>query len=162
MNLSNVSIYIKNLLDQSPEVVLKKLRELIDNIEDYQKKEKEVEDIQTLLRVLHTYENKYLILIEKYLVINDEELYKKSNGVQELLFILSLLIVQLTELINRENLETRTKNSTIFTTKRQLFEKLENFKSERITYISILKTINLQLEERNLKEKLELFKIKNN
>ncbi len=158
MDLIYIKNYVCNLFDEKPDYVVKRLRDLVDKIDKYREKEVEFEDTQILLRrVLSSYEKRYLLLVTEFEVLDSISLTKKIDTVQEILSNLSVLITQLIN-ITSSDFSSSHRNSQFHEIKKPLYEKLENFKSEKITWVSILKTLNLQLEEKVVQSKIQLHK----
>ena len=154
MNLTYVENYLINILDGSSEYIQIKLRELIDTIKDYREKEGEVEHVNTVLKIVDTYALRYLMLAEDFPTIDERNLIKRADKVQEILCVLGILETYLMGVTNRETV------GDLHRVMRQLHTKREHYNKEKIIWMSTLKNINIRTEDIIVSKKIELSKEK--
>ena len=120
---------------------------LIEEIEAYQKTENSFTDIARIMRVINEYNVTYLTLVEAYEAFpkNDIKLLpKRAEKVREILCILSSLhtyLVLSTSSITDATYEM--KNLRIY--KENLNEKKEHFKSEKILWSTMLRSLTQEM-----------------
>lgn len=144
MNLNYVKEYLEarkeNLTQEDVEV-------LLNEIKAYQDTEKAFQDISKIMRVVNEYNLTFLTLIEAYEAYpkNDIKLLpKRAEKVREILCILSSLHTYLT-------LSIATVKSTTYDMKNirtymsDLADKKEHFKTEKMTWMTILKSLTQEM-----------------
>lgn len=120
---------------------------LIEEIEAYQKTENSFNDIAKIMRVVNDYNLSFLTLVEAYEAFpkNDiKSLPKRAEKVREILCILSSLhtyLVLSTSSITDATYEM--KNLRIY--KENLNEKKEHFKSEKILWSTMLRSLTQEM-----------------
>lgn len=120
---------------------------LIEEIEAYQKTENSFDDIARIMTVINEYNISFLSLVEAYEAYpnNDIKLLpKRAEKVREILCVLSSLhtylvlsVSSLTEAVYE------MKNIRVY--KASLEEKREHFKSEKVTWATILRSLTQEM-----------------
>ena len=145
MNLNYVRDYLKSKKDNiKPEDV----EVLIKEIEAYQGTENTLTDVSRVMRVINEYNMSFLTEVEEYEVIpkdNIKDLPKRMEKARGILCTLSALHTYLT-------LSMATIRDSMYDTKNirgyisDLNDKKEHFKSEKMTWVTILKSLTQEAE----------------
>ena len=144
MNLNYVKEYLEarkeNLTQEDVEV-------LLNEIKAYQDTEKAFKDISKIMRVVNEYNLTFLTLIEAYEAYpkNDIKLLpKRSEKVREILCVLSSLHTYLT--LSIASVKSTTYDmKNIRTYMSDLADKKEHFKTEKMTWMTILKSLTQEM-----------------
>ncbi len=144
MNLN----YVKEYLDSRKDNITKEdIENLLNEIESYQNTEKQFNDISKIMRVVNEYNLSFLTLVENYEALpkNDiKKLPERTEKVREILCILSSLHTYLVLSINTVKDATyNMKNIRSYMS--ELAEKKEHFKSEKMTWATILRSLTQQM-----------------
>lgn len=120
---------------------------LIEEIEAYQKTENSFDDIARIMTVINEYNISFLSLVEAYEAFpkNDIKLLpKRAEKVREILCILSSLHTYLVLSVSSlTDTVYEMKNLRIYKT--SLEEKREHFKSEKVTWATILRSLTQEM-----------------
>ena len=144
MNLT----YVKNYLEARKEnITVQDIDTLIKEIEAYQKTESNFTDIAKIMRTVNEYNLTFITLVEEYQALpnNDIKLLpKKTNKVREILTILSAIHTYLMLSISTiKDSSYELKGIQIYL--RELGEKKEHFKSEKVTWATILRSLSQEM-----------------
>lgn len=144
MNLN----YVKNYLEIRKDTISKKdIDTLIDEIETYQSTENSFLDITRIMGVINEYNLTFLTLVESFEAFpkNDiKALPKKAEKVREILCILSSLHTYL--VLSLSSIKENSYELTgIRTYMLELADKKEHFKSEKITWATILRSLTQEM-----------------
>ena len=145
MNLS----YVKEFLKEKRETLTSDdVSMLISKIEAYQGTENSLMDISRVMRVINEYNVSFLTEIKEYEVLpknNIKFLPARMEKVRGILCTLSLLHTYLIlSLANIKDSTYDTKNIRGYLS--DLGEKKEHYKSEKMTWVSILKSLTQEME----------------
>ena len=144
MNLN----YIKEYLDVRKEVITTvDIENLIKEIEDYQKTENTFTDIAKIMRVVNEYNLTFLTLVEAYEAYPKGDiklLPARTEKVREILCILSSLHTYLVLSLNMVK-ESTYNMKGIRNYMSELGEKKEHFKSEKVTWATILRSLTQEM-----------------
>ena len=144
MNLN----YIKEYLEARKETIsVQDIDTLIEEIDAYQGTEQTFTDISKVMRVVNEYNLSFLTLVEAYEAYpkNDiKELPKRAEKVREILCILSSLHTYLVLSLNMIK-ESTYNMKNIRTYMSELGEKKEHFKSEKMTWATILRSLTQEM-----------------
>lgn len=144
MNLNYVKEYLEarkeNLTQEDVEV-------LLNEIKAYQDTEKAFRDISKIMRVVNEYNLTFLTLIEAYEAYpkNDIKLLpKRAEKVREILCVLSSLHTYLA--LSIASVKSTTYDmKNIRTYMSDLADKKEHFKTEKMTWMTILKSLTQEM-----------------
>ena len=144
MNLT----YVKNYLEARKEnIAPQDIDTLIKEIEAYQKTENNFTDIAKIMRTVNEYNLTFITLVEEYQALpnnNIKLLPKRTDKVREILTILSALHTYLVLSINTvKEGSYELKGVQIYM--RELTEKKEHFKSEKVTWATILRSLSQEM-----------------
>ena len=120
---------------------------LIEEIENYQKTESSFTDIAKIMRVINEYNVTYLTLVEAYEACpkNDIKLLpKRTEKVREILCTLSALHTYLVLSISSLT-DTTYEMKNLRSYKATLEEKKEHFKSEKILWSTMLRSLTQEM-----------------
>lgn len=156
VTLNYIEQYLVNLLDQPDSCIIKRIKDLVKSIREQKEKEQISQNISSILRTVEVYKNRYLALIDNFMVIEENGLYKKADKVQEILAILSILDTYLTDVTNTKDDDGVNHRNSIYTTMKQLHNKREYFHKEKIYWVSILKNLNIRIEDNVIHKKIKL------
>lgn len=144
MNLN----YIKEYLDVRKEAITKEdVEALIKEIEDYQTTEGTFTDIAKIMRVVNEYNLTFLTLVEAYEAYPKGDiklLPKRAEKVREILCVLSSLHTYLVLSLNMVK-ESTYNMKGIRNYMAELGEKKEHFKSEKVTWATILRSLTQEM-----------------
>jgi hypothetical protein len=140
--------YVKNYLEARKEnITAQDIDTLIKEIEAYQKTESNFTDIAKIMRTVNEYNLTFITLVEEYQALpnNDIKLLpKKTNKVREILTILSAIHTYLMLSISTiKDSSYELKGIQIYL--RELGEKKEHFKSEKVTWATILRSLSQEM-----------------
>lgn len=144
MNLT----YVKNYLEARKEnITAQDIDILIKEIEAYQKTESNFTDIAKIMRTVNEYNLTFITLVEEYQALPSDDiklLPKKTNKVREILTILSALHTYLAlSLSTIKDSSYELKGVQVYL--RELGEKKEHFKSEKVTWATILRSLSQEM-----------------
>ena len=144
MNLT----YVKNYLEVRKEnITSQDIDTLIKEIEAYQKTESNFTDIAKIMRTVNEYNLTFITLVEEYQALPSDDiklLPKKTNKVREILTILSALHTYLAlSLSTIKDSSYELKGVQVYL--RELGEKKEHFKSEKVTWATILRSLSQEM-----------------
>ena len=144
MNLN----YIKEYLDIRKETITKEdVEALIQEIEAYQKTENSFTDIARIMRVVNEYNVTFLTLVEAYEAYPKGDiklLPKRAEKAREILCVLSSLHTYLVLSLNMVK-ESTYNMKGIRSYMSELGEKKEHFKSEKVTWATILRSLTQEM-----------------
>ena len=144
MNLS----YIKEYLEVRKETITKEdVESLIKEIEDYQATEGTFTDIAKIMRVVNEYNLTFLTLVEAYEAYPKGDiklLPKRAEKAREILCVLSSLHTYLVLSLNMVK-ESTYNMKGIRSYMSELGEKKEHFKSEKVTWATILRSLTQEM-----------------
>ena len=144
MNLSYVKSYLQ---DKKDTITTKDVEDLITEISVYQGTESSFTDISKIMRTIHDYDLSFLSLVKEYesLKTNDIKLLPtRCEKVREILCTLSALhtyLVLTCAKITESNFNMKNLRSYIT----DLNTKKEHFKSEKMTWATILKSLTQEM-----------------
>lgn len=155
MNLT----YVKNYLETKKETITPEdVQVLIDEINAFQGNENKLLDIASIMRTVSDYSISYITQIQEYEALpkNDIKLLpKRAEVVRGILCTLSLLHTYL--VISRNNISESTFNmKNLRTYLTDLDNKKEHYKSEKMTWGSILRSITQELAFTTEMRKLDI------
>ena len=144
MNLT----YVKNYLEaRKGNITAQDIDTLIKEIEAYQKTESNFTDIAKIMRTVNEYNLTFITLVEEYQALPSDDiklLPKKTNKVREILTILSALHTYLAlSLSTIKDSSYELKGVQVYL--RELGEKKEHFKSEKVTWATILRSLSQEM-----------------
>lgn len=144
MNLT----YVKNYLEARKEnITAQDIDILIKEIEAYQKTESNFTDIAKIMRTVNEYNLTFITLVEEYQALPSDDiklLPKKANKVREILTILSALHTYLAlSLSTIKDSSYELKGVQVYL--RELGDKKEHFKSEKVTWATILRSLSQEM-----------------
>lgn len=144
MNLT----YVKNYLEARKDTITAQdIDTLIKEIEAYQKTESNFTDIAKIMRTVNEYNLTFITLVEEYQALpsNDIKLLpKRTNKVREILTVLSALHTYLAlslSTIKEGSYDLRGVQVYL----RELGDKKEHFKSEKVTWATILRSLSQEM-----------------
>ena len=144
MNLN----YIKEYLEVRKESITKEdIEVLLQEINAYQETEGSFTDIARIMRVVTEYNISFLTLVEAYEAYPKGDiklLPKRAEKVREILCVLSSLHTYLVLSLNMVK-ESTYNMKGIRTYMSELSEKKEHFKSEKITWATILRSLTQEM-----------------
>ena len=144
MNLT----YVKNYLEAKKDNIKKEdIEELINEINAYQGTEDKLLDIASIMRTVSEYSVTFINQIQEYEAFkkNDIKLLpKRAEKVREILCTLTLLHTYL--VISKSNISESSFNmKNLRTYMDELNSKIEHYKSEKMTWGAILRSITQEL-----------------
>lgn len=144
MNLT----YIKNYLEsRKNEIKVQDINNLIEEIEAYQKTESNFTNIAKVMRTVNEYNLTFITLVEEYQALPRDDikfLLKRTDKVREILTILSALHTYLMLSISTiKDSSYDLKGVQVYM--RELGEKKEHFKSEKVTWATILRSFSQEM-----------------
>ena len=144
MNLN----YIKEYLDARKETISQEdVENLIKEINAYQETESSFTDIARIMRVVNEYNVTFLTLVEAYEAYPKGDiklLPKRAEKAREILCVLSSLHTYLVLSLNMVK-ESTYNMKGIRTYMSELGEKKEHFKSEKVTWATILRSLTQEM-----------------
>ena len=144
MNLN----YIKEYLEVRKETITKAdIEALIQEISAYQNTEDSFSDIAHIMRVVNEYNISFLTLVESYEAYPKDDiklLPNRAEKVREILCILSSLHTYLVLSLNMVK-ESTYNMKGIRNYMSELGEKKEHFKSEKMTWAAILRSLTQEM-----------------
>ena len=144
MNLN----YIKEYLEVRKESLTKEdVEHLIKEISDYQATEETFTDIARIMRVVNEYNLTFLTLVEAYEAFPKGDiklLPKRAEKAREILCVLSSLHTYLVLSLNMIK-ESTYNMKGIRSYMSELGEKKEHFKSEKMTWATILRSLTQEM-----------------
>lgn len=118
----------------------KVLKEISDDIRDYNDENKRKADLHSTFRIIEEYDTLFRTEINKFLGMKQELHYDRIYQIQEILSICSLLLSYLNTQLKKYNTEaTETRGSTAKAL-RQLVEARDHYKGEKMSWGGILKS----------------------
>lgn len=144
MNLT----YVKNYLEsRKNEIKVQDINNLIEEIEAYQKTESNFTNIAKVMRTVNEYNLTFITLVEEYQALPRDDikfLLKRADKVREILTILSALHTYLMlSLSTIKDSSYDLKGVQVYM--RELGEKKEHFKSEKVTWATILRSFSQEM-----------------
>lgn len=141
MNLT----YVKNFLrERRNHITPEDIDQLITEIGSYQGTESTFTDISKVMRVINEYNLSFLTQVEEYEAIPKDLLLKRVEKAREVLVTLSSLHTYL--ILSLANIKESTFNmKNIRTYMSELSEKKEHFKSEKMSWVTILKSLTQEM-----------------
>ena len=144
MNLN----YIKEYLEVRKESITQgDIEALIEEIEAYQSTEGTFNDIVKIMKIVNEYNLTFLTLVEAYEAYPKGDiklLPKRAEKVREILCVLSSLHTYLVLSVNMVK-ESTYNMKGIRTYMTELAEKKEHFKSEKVTWATILRSLTQEM-----------------
>lgn len=144
MNLN----YIKEYLEVRKEgITSEDVEALIKEINDYQATESTFTDIARIMRIVNEYNLTFLTLVEAYEAYPKEDiklLPKRAEKAREILCVLSSLHTYLVLSLNTVK-ESTYNMKGIRAYMSELAEKKEHFKSEKVTWATILRSLTQEM-----------------
>ena len=146
MNLSYVRSYLKEKLER---VTKEDIEKLIEQIDAYIGTEKKFEDIASIMRTVNEYNISYMTQVQEYEILQNK---KRTEGtfrqqldkVRGILCTLSSLHTYL--VLTRSNITDSTYNmKNIRTYLTEIDDKKEHYKSEKILWAGILRSLTQEL-----------------
>ena len=144
MNLNYIKEYLNVRKDTKTS---QDVEALIKEIEDYQATEGTFTDIAKIMRVVNEYNLTFLTLVEAYEAYPKGDiklLPKRAEKVREILCVLSSLHTYLVLSLNMVK-ESTYNMKGIRTYMSELGEKKEHFKSEKMTWATILRSLTQEM-----------------
>lgn len=143
MNLT----YVKNFLrERRNNITPEDVDQLITEIGSYQGTESTFTDISKVMRVVNEYNLSFLTQVGEYEALPKESefLLKRVDKAREILVTLSALHTYL--ILSLANIKESTFNmKNIRTYMSELAEKKEHFKSEKMSWVTILKSLSQEM-----------------
>ena len=141
MNLN----YVRNFLrERRNHITPEDIDQLITEIGSYQGTESTFTDISKVMRVINEYNLSFLTQVEEYESIPKGNLLKRVEKAREVLVTLSSLHTYL--ILSLANIKESTFNmKNIRTYMSELSEKKEHFKSEKMAWVTILKSLTQEM-----------------
>lgn len=143
MDLNYIKSYLINIVDSSDKFYDFKIKELIEAIEKFQEEEKTCADVSSMLRTVNEYNLDYLTLATDFRALPSVQVKKRIDKAQEILCVLSSVHTYLFHVLTRYNSEETTP-AGLWKHVRTLGEKKEYYKSEKYTWVTILKSLTQQ------------------
>lgn len=144
MNLNYVKEYLEARKDN---ITSKDVETLINEIKAYQATENSFSDIARVMRVVNEYNLTFLTLVEAYEAFPKEDiklLPKRAEKVREILCVLSSLHTYLVLSLSTVK-DTTYEMRNVRTYTMELAEKKEHFKSEKIAWATILRSLTQEM-----------------
>lgn len=146
MNLRYVKDYLKNALETSNEDtqdLKQNVEDLVKEIDTFQGTENKFMDIGGIMKTISDYNITFLTHVQEFEVFKKEDiktLPKRAEKVREILCTLSSLHTYL--VLSLANIKDSTYNmKNIRTYMTELNERKEHFKSEKMTWATVLKSL---------------------
>ena len=144
MNLN----YVKEYLEARKRSITEQdIENLLSEIEAYQETEKSFMDISKIMRVVNEYNLTFLTLVEAYEAYPKEDikmLPKRAEKAREILCVLSSLHTYL--VLSISTVKDNTYNmKNIRSYMSDLADKKEHFKSEKVTWATILRSLTQEM-----------------
>lgn len=154
MDLNVLKNSLENILDKDEETCKKVIVDIISRINDNLAQEDVTSDVQGMLSVINQYNKEILTLSDRVRSLTHSEdisgIMKKTNYIQEIVVLLNQLLSYLTLIIGKySSNKTVGGDKNLFKYLNILKEKQENFKSERIAWTGILRTVSFQIDSIN-------------
>ena len=144
MNLDYVKEYLEN---RKENISQQDIETLISEINEYQGTENSFQDISKIMRVINEYNVTFLSLIKKYEALPKNDIRKlpeRTEKVREIVCVLSALHTYLVLSLSRVKESTYDmKNLRSYMT--ELNEKKEHFKSEKMTWTAMLRSLTQEM-----------------
>lgn len=144
MNLNYIKEYLEARKDS---ITTKDVEALLKEIENYQKTEDTFTDIARIMRVVNEYNLTFLTLVEAYEAYPKGDiklLPKRAEKAREILCVLSSLHTYL--VLSLTTVKESTYNMKgIRSYMSELGEKKEHFKSEKVTWATILRSLTQEM-----------------
>lgn len=166
MNLN----YIKEYLNSRKENICKEdVEVLVKKISDFQETEKTLFDITKIMRVINEYNTSFLALVESYQAMPKNDIRKlpeRVETVREILCILSCLHTYLVLSISSVK-DTTYNMKNVRSYMIDLSEKKEHFKSEKMAWTSVLRSLSQEMSfvqemrKMDIEDKVGYLKYKN-
>lgn len=144
MNLNYIKEYLEVRKDS---ITSADIENLIKEISDYQSTESKFNDIAKIMRVVNEYNLTFLTLVEAYEAYPKGDiklLPKRAEKVREILCVLSSLHTYLVLSLNTVK-ESTYNMKGIRGYMSELSEKKEHFKSEKVTWATILRSLTQEM-----------------
>ena len=144
MNLT----YVKNYLEAKKEKITpEEVQELIDEINAFQGNGTKLLDIASVMRTVNEYSVTFITQVQEYEAMRKKDIMllpKRAEKVRQILCTLTLLHTYL--VISRSNISESTFNmGNLRTYIDNLNSKIEHYKSEKMTWGAILRSITQEL-----------------
>lgn len=155
MNLNYVKEYLQVRKDN---ISKEDIEKLIEEIEAYKGTESSFMDISKVMRVVNEYNLSFLTAVEKYEAYPKEDiklLPKRAELVREILCILSSIQTYLMLSLSSVK-DTINSSPYIRTYLKELASKAEHFKSEKITWATILRSLTQEMSFTQEMRKLDI------
>ena len=140
MNLNYVKEY---LIARKDNITTSDVEELIDEINSYQGTEKNINDISKVMRVINEYNISFLDKVQEYEAYPKKDIKQipaRMEKIREILCTLSMLHTYI--VLSLASIKESTYDlKNIRTYMSELHEKKEHFKSEKMTWATILKSL---------------------
>jgi hypothetical protein len=144
MNLNYIKEYLEVRKDN---ITTADIENLIKEISDYQSTESKFNDIARIMRVVNEYNLTFLTLVEAYEAFPKGDiklLPKRAEKAREILCVLSSLHTYLVLSLNTVK-ESTYNMKGIRGYMSELSEKKEHFKSEKVTWATILRSLTQEM-----------------
>lgn len=167
MNLNYIKEYLSSRKDQ---ITPQDVEVLIKEISDYQEMETSLIDVTKIMRVINEYNVSFLTLVEAYQAMPKNDIRKlpqRVEQVREILCILSCLHTYLMLSISKVK-DTTYNMKNVRGYMSELAEKKEHFKSEKMAWASILRSLTQELSftqemrKMDIEDKIGYLKYKDN
>lgn len=136
---------------ETPELMSAELRKVAEEIEKFQSEDAQTTDLHRTFRALEKYSTMYKIAVDEYLAIPTTQLEQRSFQLQEILCLLTLMTSIISSTLRKYH--TSDEKGTLGRYIRTLTGNLELYKGDKISWMSILKSITTMMEERITKAK---------
>lgn len=141
MNLTYVKDYLKTRIDN---ITKEDVEDLIAEINAYQGTENTFSDISRVMRTVNEYNLTFLTLVQEYEAMpstDNKFLPKRLEKAREILCVLSMLHTYL--VLSLANIKESTYDmKSIRTYMSDLADKKEHYKSEKMSWVTILKSLS--------------------
>lgn len=167
MNLNYIKEYLSSRKEQ---ITPQDVEALIKEISDYQEMETSLIDVTKIMRVINEYNVSFLTLVEAYQAMPKNDIRKlpqRVEQVREILCILSCLHTYLMLSISKVK-DTTYNMKNVRGYMSELAEKKEHFKSEKMAWASILRSLTQELSftqemrKMDIEDKIGYLKYKDN
>ena len=157
MNLSYVRSYLKEKLER---VTKEDIEKLIEQIDAYIGTEKKFEDIASIMRTINEYNLSFLSQVQEYEVLRSQKrtegnFKRQLDKVRGILCTLSSLHTYL--VLTRSNITDSTYNmKNVRTYLTEIDDKKEHYKSEKILWAGVLRSLTQELAYMSEMRKMDL------
>lgn len=157
MNLSYVKNYLQDRVDND-NVNIQTINTLLEEIKSFQSTEESFQDIALTMRVINGYNMDFLTKVQEFEIIPKEDmksLPKRADKVREILCTLSKLHTYLVLSVNNIK-ESNFNMKNLRTYVNELNEKKEHFKSEKVTWATILRSLSQEMAYASEMRKMDI------